>query len=374
ATMSSGGPGPEELSGHADREVEQLLASPELVKAIEHEEFKAFLDHLPIGVVVARISAERQSIVYANGAFAKLTGQSGAEAEGKDWSILDGLAHEDDPGAPLGRLAVTGEDFLGVFRMERAGQEPLLVQAYTSVIEEELSDRSYRILALVDVTRHDRAQREEFERTIRSRDLLLRELQHRVKNNLQLLVVLVRLEARTAQRGDPVDLERLSGRIEALSLLHDTLSMEPSAREVDLGHYLAQIAAAAMRAHASEAITLDVKVNYCPVSVNVAMPAGFLVNELLTNAFKYAFLGRDGGCITVECLRDEDGRYRILVADDGVGLPAGMTWPPADKLGAFVLQALSENVTLDFRVESAPGQGVRVTLAFLHEAAVARPN
>lgn len=375
--MSSGGPGgptPDQLPARPDREVEQLLASPELAKAVEHEEFKTFLDHLPIAVAVSRLSGERQRIVYANAAFAKLAGRSATEVEGKDWSILDRLRQEDDPGAPLGQVAADGEDFLGVFRMQRPAEEPLLVQAYTSAIEADGSRGGYRILALVDVSRHDRAQREAFERTIRSKDLALREIQHRVKNNLQLLVVLVRLEARTARRGDPVDLERLSGRIEALSLLHDTLSTESATDEVDLGQYLAQIAAAAMRAHGTEAIRLDVKVNCCPVSVNIAVPAGFLVNEALINAFKYAFQGRDNGCITVECLRDEAGRCRVVVADDGVGLPAGMSWPPADKLGAFVLQTLSENVPLDYRVESAPGQGVRVTLSFVHPPAAAKLN
>jgi PAS domain S-box-containing protein len=374
ANMSSGGQTSEPIPGDADNEVEHLLASPELAKAVEHEEFKAFLDHLPIGVVVSRLSGERQRVIYANAAFEKLSGQSCSEVAGNDLSVLNGFTQEDDSGAGLGRMAAAGEDFLGVFRMERAGGDPVLVQAYTSLIEEEVSTRSYRILALVDVTQQDRAQREEFERTIRSKDLLLREIQHRVKNNLQLLVVLVRLEARTARRGDPVDLDRLSGRIEALSLLYDALSEQPAAGEIDLGHYLAQITAAVMRAHATEAVQLDIKVNYAPVSVNVALPVGFLVNELLTNAFKYAFRGRGSGRIAVECLRDDDGRYRVAVADDGVGLAPGETWPRPDKLGSFVLQTLSENVELEREVISAPGEGLRVSLSFFYRASAGKTN
>lgn len=361
-------------AGEAGREVGDLLASPELAKAVEHEEFKAFLDHLPIGVVVSRLAGEDQHIVYANSAFEKLSGQTCAEVSGRGWRALDPLTSEDDPSTTLGRVAEAGEDFLGVFRIERADSDPVLVQAYTSLIEDEHSSRSYRIVALVDVTQHDRAQREELERTIRSKDMLLREIQHRVKNNLQLLVVLVRLEARVAQRGDPVDLDRLSGRIEAVSILYDALSMDSSAREVDLGHYLAQIAAAAMRAHATEMIQLDVRVNYAPVSVNIALPAGFLVNELLTNAFKYAFEGRNSGRIIVECLRDDEEHYCVSVADDGVGLPPGVTWPREDKLGGFVLQTLNENVPLEWQVDSAPGQGTRVTLRFRHRATVALAN
>ena len=90
--------------------------------------------------------------------------------------------------------------------------------------------------------------------------------------------------------------------------------------ELDLGVYLSQIAAAVMRSHAVEGIRLDLKVDAYPVSVNVAMPTGLVVNELLTNALKHAFVGRDGGTITLHSLADAHG-CRIVVADDGVGLP-----------------------------------------------------
>ena len=72
--------------------------------------------------------------------------------------------------------------------------------------------------------------------------------------------------------------------------------------EIDLGVYLSQIASAVMRSHAVEGIRLDLKVDTYPVSVNVAMPTGLVVNELLTNALKHAFAGRDGGTITLHSL------------------------------------------------------------------------
>lgn len=104
------------------------------------------------------------------------------------------------------------------------------------------------------------------------------------------------------------------------------------------------------------------------------MPVGLLVNELLTNAFKYAFTGRDGGIITVRCLQEDADRYRIVVADDGIGLPEGATWPVQGKLGALILQSLRENVKTDFQVESALERGVRVTITFLHKTALKKPK
>ena len=97
-----------------------------------------------------------------------------------------------------------------------------------------------------------------------------------------------------------------------------------------------------MHTYAVDGIRLSIKVDYALLSVNVAMPVGLLVNELLTNAFKYAFVRRDGGTLTIRCLHEKEDVYRIVVGDDGVGLPADTTWPIPGKLGALILKSLSE--------------------------------
>ncbi len=344
-----------------------MLASPEIAKAVESDDFKRFLDHVPIAIVVSWMVKDEQRIVYANQTFEGMTGLSGAEIEHKPWSVLDSFTHEDDPNLTLGAAILTGEDFLGTFRREAGDGKVILAQAYASLIEGEEGTEGYRIAALVDVTDRERSQREDFEQKIRDKDLLLKELQHRVKNNLQLITALIRLEARAAQRGDKVDLDRLTGRIDTLALLYQALSTDNWGPQVDLGAYLSGIAAAAVRTYAVGGVELDLKVNYCPVSMNVAMPAGLLVNELLINAFKYAFVGRDKGTITVECHCEDERRYRIVFADDGVGFPRGVSWPTRGKLGALILQTLRENtMQMDFKLETGPGEGARASIEFGH--------
>jgi PAS domain S-box-containing protein len=365
---------PKQPSAPPPQQVEELIGSPELARAVETEEFKWFLDHIPIAIVISRHVGNRQRIIYANEAFAALAGQTIAGIEGKTWVILDTFTDEDEPQRGLGQAVLAGEDFLGTFRREQEGKVGL-VQAYANLIENEDGTENYRIVALVDVSERERSQREEFERQIRDKDLLLKELQHRVKNNLQLITALIRLEARSAKRGDNVDLDKLAGRIESLSLLYDALSGDSWGPEVDLGNYIGQIAAAAMRSHAVEGVDLDLKVSYCPASINVAMPAGLLVNELLTNAFKYAFAGREGGTITVHCERKGEDHYRIVLADDGVGLPLGLTWPARGKLGALILQTLRENTRhTDFKLTSTPGAGTRATIEFVRQPVASKAN
>jgi PAS domain S-box-containing protein len=346
-----------------------------MAKAVESDEFKRFLDHVPIAIVISWRVEDRQRIVYANLTFEALTGQSIADIDGKSWSILDTFTHEDDPALTLGQALATGEDFLGTFRAERSEGQSVLAQAYASVIEDENGTESYRIAALVDVGDRERSQRDEFEKQIRDKDLLLKELQHRVKNNLQLITALIRLESRAAQRGDKVDLEQLAGRIDTLSLLYQALSTDHWGPVVDLGPYLSEIASASVRAHAVSGIALDLKMSYCPVSINVAMPVGLLVNELMTNSFKYAFTGRDEGTLRIECLCEDEQRYRIVVSDDGVGFPSGMTWPTRGKLGALILQTLRENTRqMNFELLSEPGEGAQMTIEFVYQPALHRAS
>ncbi len=113
--------------------------------------------------------------------------------------------------------------------------------------------------------------------------------------------------------------ERLAGRVDVLAILYAALSADEQKDEVDSGVYLSQIRGhdfACRRGHSPD--TLDTY----PVSINVAMPTGLVVNELLTNSLKHAFKGRDGGTITLHSIVNGEG-CQVTVADDGIGLPEG---------------------------------------------------
>jgi PAS domain S-box-containing protein len=354
-------------------QVNDFFDSVDLTQAIKSEEFRQFLDHIPIAVVISKLFRGDQRICYANEAFEKLTGRTLPDCAGRSWSILDSFRDEKDQTVTLAEAMRRGDgDFLGTFRADEP--HPVIVEAFLGLIEEENGAENYRIAALIDVTDRAQAEREEFERQIRDKDTLLKEVQHRVKNNLQLIVALVRLEARAEKRGDRINLTALAGRIESLYLLYHALSSDPAGNEIDLGHYVSQIASAVMNTYAVDGIRLDMKVEHAPTSINVALPVGLLVNELLTNSFKHAFGGRGHGVISVWCLRHGEDRYRVIVADDGVGLPDGMTWPIPGKIGALVVQSLRENTKTDLNVETAHDRGVRVTLTFEHKLPPRKAN
>jgi PAS domain S-box-containing protein len=192
-----------------EQQVNDLFDSLELTQAVETEEFRVFLDHIPIAIVISKLVRGDQRIVYANKAYEALTGQACAEIRGRGWSILASFKLEDEPHFTFSDALSKRDDFIGTFKREQP--KLTLVEAYSGIIENEDTGKTYRIVALIDVTEREKAQREEFARQLRDKDMLLKELQHRVKNNLQLITALIRLDARNQRNGDIVNLDRLAG-------------------------------------------------------------------------------------------------------------------------------------------------------------------
>ncbi|MDX0998553.1 PAS domain S-box protein [Sinorhizobium medicae] len=353
-------------SDNVPEQVDRLLGNSDLVEALENKQFKRFLDQVPIALVISRIGSGGERIIYANPEFERLSGLAVAEVENQEWAVLEAVPAAAQEGASLGQAVTAGTDRIGTYK-RNAGDSTALLDVYSNVVEDDEGTTCFRLVALVDVTEHKQTEREELESRIKEQDLLLRELQHRVKNNLQMITALIRLEARGNPPPDTRSFERLAGRVEALTTLYDAMANGDSSQEVDLGTYIGQIAAAVMASNACDGVSLDMKIDPYPVSVNVAMPTGLVVNELLTNALKHAFNGREGGVITLRSTFEDDG-YRVIVADDGIGFPDGETWPKHGKLGELIAQSLRENSRADLQVISTPGQGTRATIRFRNDS------
>lgn len=350
--------------------VERLVESSDLAGALESERFKRFLDHVPIAIAISELSAP-EKIIYVNSTFEAVTGLSSADLKNKYWDVLSGEPIDDPEGASLVSVIVDHSNHVACVRIN-GSSHPIEAELHSNLIEDDTGAPTYRLVALVDAAPGD-GEAQSLKARIQEKDTLLRELQHRVKNNLQMITALIRLEMRHADTHDQGSFTRLAGRVASLAMLYDTLSLSEESTEVDLGVYLSQIATAVMASHAVEGIRLDLRVDAHPVSVNVAMPTGLVVNELLTNSLKHAFRGRDGGTIKLHSLVEGDG-CTIIVADDGVGLPAGVTWPQPGRMGALIADSLRQNANADFEVTSDPATGTVVTISFNRSAAVERAH
>jgi two-component sensor histidine kinase len=354
-------------SGASD-DVERLVEMPRLAEVLEAEQFRQFLDHIPFGVGVSSLSGE-ETIIFANPVFERLVGREAAALQGQPWEAIGaGVVGQADD-TLLSAAVLADDEYVGRFHAQVEGGT-VLIDAWSNRILDDTDNPVYRLVALAEVVESGSDERDALARELLDKDTLLKELQHRVKNNLQMVTALIRLEARNAQKQVlPDHFERLAGRVDALALLYRSLSEDEKGETIDLGVYVSQIASAVMAAHATEGIRLSLKVDAWPVSINAAMPAGLVVNELMTNALKHAFVGRDSGEIAVESLVDETGCI-VTVADDGIGLQPGMVWPKPGKLSSLIVNSLEQNVKAKVVLETSAGRGVKVSLFFARELAV----
>lgn len=352
------------MSDDTSKRIDPPIDPAVLVEALEEDRFKQFLDHIPVAVAVSELQPS-EIVTYANLEFQRLTGRTAAAIEGKSWRALPGIASADGDERLLRDAVKDDSEYIGVFTIEHEAGA-IDVDVWSNTIENEAGEPIYRLVAMGCAPLSD-ADRDALA-AVRQKDILLKEIQHRVKNNLQMITAMIRLEARKLPDDDNSErFGRLAGRINALAVLYDALSPDKADDQIDLGAYLGRIASAIMQAHAVEGIRLDTKIDTWPVSINVAMPAGLVVNEVLTNALKHAFVGRDTGVIELHSLIDDDGCH-ITIADDGVGLPEGFAWPQPGKLSAIIVQSLKQNAAAKVAVVSTPGKGVAVTISFARPA------
>jgi chemotaxis protein methyltransferase CheR len=178
------------------------------------------------------------------------------------------------------------------------------------------------LLAIEDVTERRRLEHEHavaHERIV----ALLQELGHRIKNSLQIIISVVSLEARNHKSDEgKAALERVSNRIAALGRLYSMLGEANSVEEVDAASYLEALCRELIESVQKEngnTIALKTDIESEPLPVDRAIPLGLIVNELVTNAVKYAFPSETGGTVVVT-LKRIPGELRLMVSDDGKGV------------------------------------------------------
>jgi len=195
------------------------------------------------------------------------------------------------------------------------------------------------------------AQRQEAqsqaENSLRERELLLKEIHHRVKNNMQIVSSLLRLQAR--RLGDPRILEIINdsrNRIGAIALVHKALYGPGNLSSVSLREYIKELTTQLVDFYAvgQDRIALVTEVEPITLNIETATPCGLIINELVTNSFKYAFPCERKGEISVSLKRNAQGDgYLLRVADNGVGLPADFDVRRSDTLGMQLVVNLAEH-------------------------------
>jgi two-component sensor histidine kinase len=201
---------------------------------------------------------------------------------------------------------------------------------------------------------------------LREKELLLKEVHHRVKNNLAVIISILKMQS--SRIPDPRGKEALQDcydRVKAMALIHETLYQSDDLAAIPLADYARRLAENLRQMMLPEerrtAIRVTVEAEGVQLPIDEAMPCGLLLNELLTNSLKYAFANRPGGHIVVAAHISEDGRFQLSVRDDGVGLPAGLDLENPKTLGFRIISILV-NHQMEGTWEAKNDRGAWITI------------
>ncbi len=182
--------------------------------------------------------------------------------------------------------------------------------------------------------------------SLREKELLLKEVHHRVKNNLQVICSLLNLQAQELRDPEMLHLfQESQGRIRSMALIHEQLYRSSDLARIDFAAYVQELIGHLNQGLGSEAGPVNVRLDVqpLPLPLDLAIPCGMIVNELVSNALEHAFPDCRAGEIRVGFTRDDAG-YCLTVADNGVGMPEARSAGEAASLGLKVVQALARQI------------------------------
>ena len=216
----------------------------------------------------------------------------------------------------------------------------------------------------------DRKQAEEkIKASLREKNILIDEIHHRVKNNMNVISSLLKLQANSIEDERTRDiLKESQSRVYAMSAIHETLHGSENLSEIDLKNYLTRITTSVFQASFTDSkkVKLMNDIKEIPISINQASPLGLVINELLSNSLKYAFPDDREGEIKVS-MKKLGNALELIIMDDGVGMADGLDWKNSNTLGLKLIRTLVEN-QLDGTIDMESNNGTKFTIKFNIEA------
>ncbi len=221
----------------------------------------------------------------------------------------------------------------------------------------------------VELTRSLREERDRLARALAEKEVLIKEVHHRVKNNLQVIASLLRLQTASVEGPAATALRDSQHRVEAMAMIHEQLYESQNLREIDLERNARLLLSNVFTSFGVDVSQISPLVDVATPSggrlelgVDQAIPVGLILNELVSNALKHAFPDGRRGAIAIRARR-EDGQVRISVTDDGIGIPEEVDIRKSRSLGLKIVDILTRQLKGTFAVERAP-VGACFTLSF----------
>lgn len=205
---------------------------------------------------------------------------------------------------------------------------------------------------------------EQIKASLKEKEVLLKEIHHRVKNNLQIISSLLKLQARSIKDIQTLEIFNESqSRIRTMALIHESLYQSNDLSKINFCEYICKLAANLFRSYeiTSSGIKQIIKVDDVFLEIDVAVPCGLIVNELVSNSLKYAFPSDNEGEIRIELHSTQNCNFTLIVSDNGIGLPKNLDLNKTKTLGLQLVNNLVEQLEGSVEIDSNGGTEFRIT-------------
>jgi PAS domain S-box-containing protein len=339
------------------------------------------------------IADANKNLMYSNNSIENILGISPALAVGR--SIMS-LLFSDPADASMARVGLRQNGRWHGEVQSRRGTEQVTTEitiaavhddndnetAYVSIardvtdrkkVEEELEGHRMNLQALVDVRttalKHEisenKAVQRELANSLKEKELLLKEVHHRVKNNMQVISSLLNIQAETVADSTFTELLGESQqRIKSMSLIHENLYQSDNLLEIDFEDYINMLANSLHRFYSvpDVIVSLDIQVDNVALDIETAVPCGLIINELISNSLKHAFKGqKDRGLLYIH-FRSVGCQYVLEIGDNGKGLPSDFSVDSTTSMGMEIVSILTQQI--DGRLTFENNEGANFKIAF----------
>ncbi len=305
--------------------------------------------------------------VVIDEASAALLGYTWNEIRPTDMDTWMSLKHPDDlkEAKELLMKHVRGEiDFYSFeSRMKHKRGDFVWLQGRGKIIEWDEDGKPLRMFGThIDITERKLVDTK-IKSLLAEKELILKEVHHRIKNNMSIIVSLISLQAQKLSDPEAVAaLKDTRSRVKSLTLLYEKLYQSGDFTKVSLKAYVPALAKEIIGNFPnSQIVRLRINIDEADLDAKRLQPLGIIVNELITNIMKYAFTGRDSGQITVSAI-NSDGTIALTVQDDGNGIPDSVTFENTTGFGLQLVHALTQQLDGTIRIER--GNGTKIILEF----------
>jgi PAS domain S-box-containing protein len=275
--------------------------------------------------------------------------------------LPDRKAHRSEDSITEQLAGIGSANQLETVFVAKSGQE-IPISLSTSTVQDDEDVEHGVVYVARDLTQRKRAE-EQIEQSLREKEVLLREVHHRVKNNLQLISSLLMLQSEETQDEGTARALRISrNRIQSMAVIHETLYQSEYLARIDLAECIRNLVDHLAHSYDvdAETISTEVDIGQVSLSADLVVQCGLLINELISNAFKHAFPAGRTGKLSVSIHPGAGDIVILTVSDNGVSLPPDVSFPKADSLGLQLVSMLIQQLAGEIEVDRSKGTTFRI--------------